>query len=137
MKLLSRICTLVINVSSSKRTESIVKSIPPPLPLKAVLFSTTQSLAFTAPLIAPPKVALLLMKSVPTKLVIPSQHQSAPPPFGIESLVYKGLLSGFAELLMNEQSSNVQLEWCFIAPPAISAVLLMKSQLVTFRFSVL
>ena len=61
-------------------------SIPPPLPLKAVLFSTRQSFALTAPLIAPPKVALLPMKSVLIKLLIPSQHQSAPPPNDISSL---------------------------------------------------
>ena len=66
------------------------------------------------------------MKSVLIKLLIPSQHQSAPPPNDISSLTYDGLLSGFAELLMNSQSLNVQLEWCFTAPPAISAVLLMK-----------
>ena len=128
--------TDVMNVTSSKRTESIVMSIPPPLPLKAVLFSTKHSLAFTAPLIAPPKVALLWMKSVLTKLVIPSQHQSAPPPYEISSLTYAGSLFGFAELLMNALSTNVQLEWCLIAPAAIFAVLLMKSQLVITRFSV-
>ena len=111
---------------SSKRPASIVISIPPPLPLKAVLFSNRQSFALTAPLIAPPKVALLFMKSVFIKLLIPSLHQSAPPPNWISSLVTNGLFSGFAELFMKAQSVNVQFEWCFTAPPATSAVLLMK-----------
>ena len=101
-------------------------SIPPPLPSKAVFLSNTQSLALTAPLTAPPYVALLLVKLVFTNVLNPSQHQSAPPPKSITSLENNLLLSGFAELSSKIQSVKVQFEWCLIAPPALSAVLLMK-----------
>ena len=112
-----------------KRPASIVMSTPPPFPLKAVLFSIKQPLALTAPLIAPPNVALLFVKLVFTNVLNPSQHQSAPPPLSILSL-NDVLAFGFAELLMKEQLLNVQFEWCLTAPPATSAVLFMK---VTFK----
>ena len=81
---------------------------------------------------APPShpVTLLLVKLVFVIVVNPSQHQSAPPPKTISSLANNLLSFGFAELSSKTQSTNVQFEWCFTAPPDLSAVLLMKVALI-------